>query len=440
MLKNIHIGSLFFYLFFGAVIVMALSFVWPFMMYIGLIAVLSLLALTVADILLVFSLKGVSVKRDCANRLDLDEPHSIGLEIINGSPQPIFGRLYEYAPKEAQMRDLYFDFHVLPGKEKRFTYTFTPKTRGVYTFGNAHLMLRSLLNLVQREIIFSIEEEVKVYPSVAAMRKMEFAVFTQQSNAQGIKKIRRLGHNSEFEQIKNYVQGDEIKTINWKATSKRHELMVNQYQAERSQAIYAVVDKSRSMEKKYNGMSLLDHAINATLVFSNVAIKKGDKFGMLSFAEKVDNIVAADGKLTHLRKVLEALYNEQTTFLEANYDLLFQIIRKKVTSRATFILFTNFETEAAMRRVLPLLRQINQKHNLVVIFFENTELENVTLHSAESMRDVYVQQVAQDIINVRKRIAKELNRNGIQTVLSKPENLSVDTVNKYLVMKAKGLV
>ena len=92
-----------------------------------------------------------------------------------------------------------------------------------------------------------------------------------------------------------------------------------------------------------------------------------------------------------------------------------------------------------MRRVLPVLRKINQKHNLVVIFFENTELEDLTLNNAENVREVYMSQVAQDIINVRKRIAHELNRNGIQTVLSKPEKLSVDTINKYLLMKAKGL-
>lgn len=439
MIKHIYIGSVFFYVFFGSVILMALSFVWTIMMTIGLIAVLSLLLLTVIDIFLVHGIKNISVERKMPQRFDLNEEHTIDLEIENNSAQPVFIRLYEYAPVEVQARNLFFDFHLLPLAKKKLMYSFTPKRRGVFAFGDIHIYVRSVLNLVQQKKIVNIAEEIKVFPSISAMRKMEFEVFTHQSPSQGIKKVRRLGHNSEFEQIKNYVQGDEIKTINWKATSKRHELMVNQYQAEKSQAIYTLIDKSRSMRQDFSGMTLLDYAINSTLVFANVALKKGDKFGMISFSEKIDSVLPADGKITHLRKVLDLLYNEKTSFLEANYEFLYQILRKKVTHRSTFILYTNFETEVAMRRVLPVLQKINQKHNLVVIFFENTELEDLTLNNAENVREVYMSQVAQDIINVRKRIAHELNRNGIQTVLSKPEKLSVDTINKYLLMKAKGL-
>lgn len=440
MLKQIYIGSLFFYVFFGAVILMALSFVWPIMMIVGLIVVLSLLLLTFVDLFLVLSIKGVVVNRELSQRFDLNEKHIIKLNVENNSPQPVFLRIFEYAPVEVQARNLYFNLQLLPGSKKELSYTFTPKNRGVFSFGDIHFYLRSILNLVQRKVIVQLAEEISVYPSITAMKKMEFEVFTHQSPSQGIKKVRRIGHNSEFEQIKNYVQGDEVKTINWKATSKRHELMVNQYQAEKSQAIYAVIDKSRSMKQDFDGMTLLDYAINSTLVFANIALKKGDKFGLISFSDKIDSLLAADSKVTHLRKVLDLLYNEKTSFLESNYEFLYQVLRKKVTSRATFILYTNFETEVAMRRVLPVLRQINQKHNLVVIFFENTELENLTLTNPETTRDVYMSQVAQDIINVRKRIAHELNRNGIQTVVSKPEKLSVATVNKYLLMKAKGLV
>ena len=388
MLKNIHIGSLFFYVFFGAVVLMALSFVWSFMMLVGLIVILSLLLLTFVDLFLVLSIKEVSVERTLPQRFDLNEAHRIKLTVDNASAQPVFLRVYEYAPVEIQARSLYFDLQLLPNGSKELSYTFTPKRRGVFSFGNTHVYIRSLLNLIQHKLTIEASEDVNVFPSIAAMKKMEFEVFTHQSPSQGIKKVRRIGHNSEFEQIKNYVQGDELKTINWKATSKRNELMVNQYQAEKSQAIYAVIDKSRSMKQEFNGMTLLDYAINSTLVFGNVALKKGDKFGLISFTDKVDSLLAADGKATHLRKVLDLLYNEKTSFLESNYAYLYQVLRKKVTNRATLLLFTNFETEVAMRRVLPVLRQINQKHNLVVIFFENTELENLTLDHPESVREV----------------------------------------------------
>lgn len=440
MLRNIYIGSLFFYIFFGAVVLMAMSFVWPIMMLVGLIVVLSLILLTLVDFFLVQSLKNVKATRFMPQRFDLNECHSIKIEINNQSAQPIFARLYDYVPTEVQNRKLYFDFQLMPRATKELTYNFTPKSRGIFSFGKTVVYLRSFLNLVQLKLNLNTAQDIHVYPSIKAMKKMEFEVFTHQSPSQGIKKVRRIGHNSEFEQIKNYVQGDEIKTINWKATSKRNELMVNQYQAEKSQAIYTIIDKSRSMRQEFEGMTLLDYAINSTLVFSNVAIKKGDRFGLISFSDKVDSLLAADNKATHLRKILDLLYNEKSSFLESDYEFLYQVLRKKVTSRATFILYTNFETEVAMRRVLPILRQINKKHNLVVVFFENTELENISLMHPENARDVYMSQIAQDIMNVKKRIAEELNRNGIQTVVAKPDRLSVETVNKYLLMKAKGLV
>jgi uncharacterized protein (DUF58 family) len=104
----------------------------------------------------------------------------------------------------------------------------------------------------------------------------------------GIKKIRRLGHNNEFEQIKNYVQGDDIRTVNWKATSRRNELMVNQYQDERAQHIYSVIDKSRSMRMPFNDLTLLDYSINSTLAFSNICLRKGDKVGLMTYSDKLE--------------------------------------------------------------------------------------------------------------------------------------------------------
>jgi len=272
------------------------------------------------------------------------------------------------------------------------------------------------------------------------MKKYELMAFASISNFQGIKKVRRLGHSYEFEQIKTYVQGDDIRSINWKATSRKNQLMVNQYEDERSQQVYSIIDKSRSMRMPFNGLSLLDYAINTSLVISNIALKKHDKTGLISFSDKMGSTVRADKGKVQLKKILQALYNEKEARLEANYELLFHAIRNIIKSRSLIFLYLNFESAYALERALPVLRRINAHHLLVVMIFENTELESFSSKKAEYIRDIYTQTIAQKMVLEKKHLAIKLRKQGIQTILTKPENLSMNTVNKYLELKAKGLI
>jgi uncharacterized protein (DUF58 family) len=272
------------------------------------------------------------------------------------------------------------------------------------------------------------------------MKRYELLVFQQQKTSAGIKKIRRLGNNSEFEQIKNYVQGDELKRINWKATSRRNELMVNQYQEEKSQNIFCIIDKSRNMQMEFDGLSLLDYAINSSLVFTNIALRKGDKAGLVTYSDKIGTQLPPERSAGQMRRIQEALYNQRTHFKEANFELLYQSIRRSINTRSLLVLFTNFETEFSMRRALPMLRQLNKKHVLVVVFFENSELQELAYQPARSLQEVYQGAVAEKMMTLKSRIAQELRRNGIQTVLTLPDELSVNTINKYLELKAKGAI
>ena len=249
-----------------------------------------------------------------------------------------------------------------------------------------------------------------------------------------------MGNNSEFEQIRNYVQGDELKKINWKATSRRNELMINQYQEEKSQSVYCIIDKSRSMQMEFDGLSMLDYAINSSLVFSNIALKKGDKSGLITYSDKIGTLLPAERSSGQMRRIQNALYNQQSHFKEGNYELLFQTIRRKVRTRSLLLLYTNFETEFAMRRAMPYLRKLNQKHILVVVFFQNSELQELAFQHVKTAQEVYQSTVAEKLISIKSKIAKELKQNGIQTVLTFPEDLSINTINKYLELKAKGAI
>jgi uncharacterized protein (DUF58 family) len=410
-------------------------------MYVGQFALITLLAITFLDGFILFGVKNpVRVARNLPSRMNLGDSHDVFIEIENATLQTFFVTLYDETPVEMQSRNLKFTVALGPKKSQRRSYSFTPKRRGIYDWGDLHVFVRSFLFLVKRRIIIPQEYTIDVYPSVRQMKKYEFQIFNQQTQVRGIKKIRRLGHNNEFEQIKNYVQGDDPRTINWKATSRSNELMVNQYQAQRSQMVYSIIDKSRSMGHEFNGLTLLDYAINSTLVFSNIALRKGDKVGVISFSDKIGSQLAANAGGKHLQRILELLYAQRTHFLEPNYTLLYQTLRRAIPSRSLLMLYTNFETELSMRRALPMLRRINKKHLLVVVFFENTTIQELTYQKPTTVRDVYVSTVAEDVVNIKRRISIELNRHGIQTVLTKPEDLNIDTLNKYLELKSKGMI
>lgn len=348
-------------------------------------------------------------------------------------------QVYDNAPVQLQLRDLHYDFNLKPNTSHTISYQIKPTERGQYFFDNLFIYIAGFLQLVQRKIVVQQKMDVSAYPSILQMKKIDLKVFSKTASV-GIKKIRRLGHNNEFEQIKNYVQGDDLRTVNWKATSRRNELMVNQYQDERSQHIYSIIDKSRAMRMPFDELSLLDYAINSALAFSNVAMKKGDKVGLHTFSNKLGHFLKADRSALQLRRIMDLLYHQKTHFLEADFNLLYSNIRNKIKGRSLIMLYTNIETEYALKRILPHLKRISQNHLLVVIFFENTEIESVIKETPKHVADIYLKTFAQKYQMDKKRIAFELKRNGIQTILTCPQNLSVDTVNKYLEMKSRGMI
>jgi uncharacterized protein (DUF58 family) len=257
----------------------------------------------------------------------------------------------------------------------------------------------------------------------------------------GNKKIRKLGHSLEFEQIKEYVRGDDIRSVNWKATGRKGgQLMVNNYTDERSQQVYCIIDKGRVMKMPFDGLTLLDYAINAALVLSRVALLKQDKAGLITFSEQLGTFLPADNKSIQMTSLLDALYNQQTRFLESDYEKLYALVRTRLTQRSLVILFTNFESFSAMKRQLPYIRAIARNHLLLVVFFENTELQLATSAPVKDVEVLYAKTIAEKFIFEKRLIVKELQQHGIACILTTPQQLSINTINKYLEIKARQAI
>jgi uncharacterized protein (DUF58 family) len=184
-------------------------------------------------------------------------------------------------------------------------------------------------------------------------------------------------------------------------------------------------------------MTLLDYAINASLVLSNVALVKQDKAGLVTFAENIDSFIPADKKTTQMNLILETLYRQNTRFLESDFEKLFSVIRNRVTNRGLLVLFTNFESPESLQREIPALKKIARYHLLLVVFFENTELKNLIDRPAKKIEDIYIKTIAEKFAYEKRLMVKELHKHGILSILTAPENLTVNTINKYLELKTR---
>jgi len=394
-----------------------------------------------SDIYMLFSAKnGINARRILTEKFSNSDENPVSITVKNNYKFNIEAKIIDELPNQFQKRDFEHIVNLKAIENYNFEYEVTPVERGEYHFGNLNIYVSSPLKIVARRFQFQENEMVAVYPSYIQMKKYEFLAMSNRLTEFGLKKIRRIGHTLEFEQIKNYIAGDDVRTINWKATAKRSQLMVNQYQDEKSQPIYSIIDLGRVMKMPFEELKLLDYAINSALAFSNIALRKNDKAGLITFAKKVDTIVAASNKKTHLNIINEALYNVTTKFTDADFGYLYAVIKRKITQRSLLILYTNFEHISSLKRQLPFLKAISKHHLLVVVFFENTELDTLIQENAEDIQTIYHKTIAEKFAYEKRLIVKELERNGIYGILTKPKNLTVNVINKYLEFKAKGFI
>mgnify|MGYP003631039060 CR=1 FL=1 len=439
--KPFYIQPRFFYAGIGIIVLFALSYFIPILFNIAQLSILVLILLFFLDFLIVFVGKNkISATRILPDKFSNGDKNQIKLEINNNYPFTIHLEIIDEIPEQFQVRDFKIKESITPRKTRSIQYDLKPTERGEYYFGNLNVYVSSILNIVAKRFTFENGAVVPTYPGFKQLKKFELLNINQNSLEYGLKKVRRLGHSMEFEQIKDYVIGDDLRTINWKATAKKNQLMVNQFQDEKSQPVYSIIDKGRIMKMPFDGLSLLDYAINSALVISNVVLKKHDKAGMLSFSKRIDNVVVAQRRSSQMQLILEALYNVKTDFFESDFSRLYASIKRHITHRSLILMYTNFETLDSLERQLPYLKAIAKSHLLVVIFFKNTELNSLINNKAETITQVYDKVIAEKFAFEKRLIVNELKKYGIYSILTTPEHLTIDTINKYLEIKARGLL
>ena len=414
------------------------------------IPVLQLIAIVIFIVFLIFCFMDYSIlfftkKRPHATRI-MGQRFSNGdenmIEIIvkNEFRFSVYIDVIDELPVQLQIRNWKRKLNLKSQQQKKIHWKLKPLQRGVYEFGNIHLFVSTPLKLISRRFTSEAHESIAVYPAFMQLPKYELFSGTTLQLESGNQRMRKIGQSMEFEQIKEYVSGDDIRALNWKASARKGALMVNSFMEERSEQVYCIIDKGRLMKMPFNGMTLLDYAINSCLVLSNVCLKKQDKVGVITFSNQPGSILAADRRPSQAENILQLLYKQKTDFLESDFEMLYAQIRGKIKHRSLLILFTNFESLSGLNRQIDYLRSLARHHLLLVIIFENSELDNLRNSHAKNVEEVYIKTIAEKFAFEKKIITKELSKYGILSILSSPKSLTVNTINKYLELKARQAI
>jgi len=437
--RSLFISRRFYQLAAVVIVLFVLSYGIPLLFTVAQLLLLFLGVVTLLDYLVLFATRQpVEVQREMSDRFSNGDDNTVRLKIRNQYPFPVRLRIIDEVPDQFQERKFLLKSDLKAGAEGSLDYSLRPVQRGEYVFHHINVYIKSPFRLIVRCKVIPAETMVRVLPSFRALKQFDLLAMSQNLSESGNKRMRKLGHSLEFEQIKEYVTGDDLRSLNWKATARKGgQLMVNSFTDEKSQQVYCLIDKGRVMKMPFSGMSLLDYAINATLVLSRVALVRQDKAGLLTFSDQIGTFLPAGRKSTQMSHILEILFNQQTRFQETDYEKLHAMVRTRITQRSLIVLFTNFESLSGLQRQLPYIRSIARQHLVLVVFFENTGLDQLRKMEAETIEDVYTQTIAEKFAYEKRLIVKELQQHGIATILTAPENLTVETVNKYLEIKAR---
>lgn len=441
LIRSLYLSGIFWITGIVLVTVYVLAYIYPPLLGICHLLMAIAIFFVLADIVVLYRNKnGFFARRSSPDRLSNGDENPVTLFLESRYPFRTSIEIIDEIPHQFQRRDVLFELKMDAVSAQQVHYNLRPVKRGVYEFGRVNVFVSTPLGLVKRRYWFEEVREISVYPSFLQMRQYALLAVANRLSEAGIRKVRRVGHSMEFDQVRNYVPGDDRRSVNWKATARRGDVMVNAYEDEKQQAVYCLIDKGRVMQSPFEGLTLLDYAINASLVMSNIAILKEDKAGLITFSDTMGQFVQADKKTGHMQKLLEVLYRQKTRFMETDFERLCIAVRSQVRQRSLLLLFTNFETVEGMQRQLPYLRRLAKDHLLVVIIFENTETKHLIDTPAATVEEVYHKTIAQRFYYEKKRISSELRQYGIQTILTPPQQLSANTINKYLELKARGSI
>lgn len=425
----------------AVIVLLSLGYLWTFFFYVGYVLCgLFVLAITVNVLRLYVGKRKVVAVRQTPDRLSIGDDNEVLIKVHNGFKRKVRLQIYDEAPFSFQMRDLKLEFELEGEADTDVKYFVRPTRRGSYVFHNVNTFVSLWPHLVLRRFKSDQTCRTKVYPSFLFLRNSQLLSVSNRERMWGTKLVRRIGQSKEFEKIREYVVGDDYRSINWKASARKHNFMVNENQEEQSQNIYAVVDKGRGMQHTFNGLSLFDHSLNSSLQLAYLSLQHSDNVGLITFEKDVNTFIQANRSTLQLNRMVSTLYDEVSSFRQSDYFNLYEFCKRKIQKRSLLIIYTTFDSMTSLRRQLPFLKKLALAHVVLVTFFIDKDLDDMLRDKAENALDCVTQMVAQKFIFEQRLIVNELKRHGIYSLLTAPENLNANVLNRYLEFKSRHIL
>lgn len=416
---------------------------------------LACLALVAVDLATLPRKRCFSVDRRTEHVSSLRKPHVVTLALANHARRAFSVSIRDAVPAELNPQPEQFDLSLAGRSKTSVTYRLLASHRGRFELSAVHVRVRSRLGFWQRLLVFPQETRLSVYPDMQQLSQYALLARTDRLNLLGVRRMRRVGQDHDFERLRDYTVDDNYKHIDWRSTARRRKLTVKDYQTSQAQRIIFLVDCGRMMTNEAAGLSLLDHALNALLMLSYVALRQGDSVGLVAFSDAVHCFVPPRGGMSQMNRLLHASFDRTAQLVESRYDLAFRYLAAHCRKRALVVLLTNVIDEVNSHQVERYLTNLVGRHLPLGVLlrdrrmFEAVEPAAALLDGAQAASDssesppderLWRAAAAAEILAWRHQVLTDLARKGVLVVDVLPENLTAPLVNRYLEIKARHLL
>lgn len=384
--------------------------------------------------------KVLEVTRLAPDRFAVQADHEIAVRIRNRSPLSLLVRLRDAVPLSFRCEPEEASVVVPAEAEARATYTVRPLVRGKFSWGDLSIAFRSVLGLWEMRTVIACSFDARVYPNLGALQRHHLLAQANRLESIGAHRIRRPGGQWEFEALRDYADGDDLRKIDWKATARRSRLIVRNMQAERNQTILLLIDCGRLMTAEIDGVSKLDHAVNAALILGHIALSRGDRVGLCAFSHKAHRWVPPRGHLAQHRLLTEAVFDVNGDFTETSYSRSLSYVRARHSKRALLVVFTDFVDSQTASDMLAHMQLAARHHLILFVAFNDPFLRSAARSQPATPREGFRKVAAMELLHERQEVLETLRQMGAHVIDTAPSAVIAPLVNRYLEIAFRALL
>jgi uncharacterized protein (DUF58 family) len=384
--------------------------------------------------------RSIDAVRVVPDRLSVLNPQLVGILIRNSSWAPLRVRVRDSFPESFEAGIAEVSGIVPKHGQVRLEYQVRPKARGAFSWDAIYIRFRSLLGFWDFLAMIPAQAQSRVYPNLVALNRYHLLARANRLESLGIRKVRMRGSAWEFESLRDYARGDDVRLIDWKATARRRKTIVRNQEAEKNQTVLLLVDSGRLMNAEVDGISKLDSAVSSALILAHVALARGDRVGLCSFSHDVHAWVAPRAQRAQIRLLSDALYDLRGDYSETNHARCLRLLAARYSKRALLIVFTDFVDSDTASEMISHLRLAGRRH--VVLF---TALNDPLLARAAAARpsdtfEGYRKAAAIELLRERSEVLERLRRFGVHVLDVEPGSLTAPLINRYLEIAFRGVL